>query len=54
MAVGDQVFGTQFLGAYAQYAVASVGMIAARPVRLRDVEAASVPVVVGHRATGAV
>jgi NADPH:quinone reductase-like Zn-dependent oxidoreductase len=48
MAVGDQVFGvtnTQFLGAYAQYAVASVGMIAARPLRLSDVEAASVPVV---------
>jgi NADPH:quinone reductase-like Zn-dependent oxidoreductase len=48
IAVGDQVFGvtnTQFIGAYAQYAVATVGMIAARPLRLSDVEAASVPVV---------
>jgi NADPH:quinone reductase-like Zn-dependent oxidoreductase len=48
MAVGDQVFGvtnTQFVGAYAEYAVATVGMIAARPLRLSDVEAASVPVV---------
>jgi NADPH:quinone reductase-like Zn-dependent oxidoreductase len=45
---GIEVFGVtnrQFTGAYAQYAVASVGMIAARPVRLSDVEAASVPVV---------
>jgi NADPH:quinone reductase-like Zn-dependent oxidoreductase len=45
---GMEVFGVtnrQFTGAYAQYAVASVGMIAARPVRLSDVEAASAPVV---------
>jgi NADPH:quinone reductase-like Zn-dependent oxidoreductase len=45
---GTEVFGVtnrQFTGAYAEYAVASVGMIAARPVRLSDVEAASVPVV---------
>jgi len=45
---GIEVFGVtnrQFTGACAQYAVASVGMIAARPVRLSDVEAASVPVV---------
>jgi NADPH:quinone reductase-like Zn-dependent oxidoreductase len=45
---GIEVFGVtnhQFTGAYAQYAVASVGMIAARPARLSDVEAASVPVV---------
>jgi NADPH:quinone reductase-like Zn-dependent oxidoreductase len=45
---GVEVFGVtnrQFTGAYAQYAVASVGMIAARPVRLSDVETASVPVV---------
>lgn len=43
---GIEVFGVtnrQFTGAYAQYAVASVGMIAARPVRLSDVD--SVPVV---------
>ena len=45
---GIEVFGVtnrQFTGAYAQYAVASVGMIAARPASLSDVEAASIPVV---------
>ena len=45
---GVEVFGVtnrQFTGAYAQYAVASVGMIAARPARLSDIEAASIPVV---------
>jgi NADPH:quinone reductase-like Zn-dependent oxidoreductase len=48
MAVGDQVFGvtnTQFLGAYAEYAVASAAMIAKKPSSLSYVEAASVPVV---------
>jgi NADPH:quinone reductase-like Zn-dependent oxidoreductase len=48
MAVGDQVFGvtnTQFLGAYAEYAVASAGMLAKKPNSLSYVEAASVPVV---------
>ncbi len=45
---GIEIFGVtnpQFTGAYAEYAVASVDMIAARPARLSDVEAASVPVV---------
>ena len=45
---GVEVFGVtnrQFTGAYAQYAVASVGMIAARPAGLSAIEAASVPVV---------
>lgn len=45
---GTEVFGVtnrQFTGAYAEYAVASAGMIAAKPVRLSDAEAASVPVV---------
>lgn len=45
---GTEVFGVtnrQFTGAYAEYATASVGMIAAKPVRLSDAEAASVPVV---------
>ena len=45
---GTEVFGVtnrQFTGAYAEYAVASVGMVAAKPARLSDVEAASVPVV---------
>jgi NADPH:quinone reductase-like Zn-dependent oxidoreductase len=46
--VGDQVFGvtnTQFLGAYAEYAIASAGMIAKKPTSLSYTEAASVPVV---------
>jgi NADPH:quinone reductase-like Zn-dependent oxidoreductase len=45
---GMKIFGVtnrQFTGAYAQYAVASADMIAARPARLNDVEAAAVPVV---------
>jgi NADPH:quinone reductase-like Zn-dependent oxidoreductase len=48
LAVGDQVFGvtnTQFLGAYAEYAVASAGMLAKKPSSLSYAEAASVPVV---------
>jgi len=45
---GDDVFGvtnSQFTGAYAEYAVADVAMIARKPRRLSYVEAASVPVV---------
>jgi NADPH:quinone reductase-like Zn-dependent oxidoreductase len=45
---GDEVFGVtnkQFCGAYAEYAVASAQMVAARPRSLSFVEAASVPVV---------
>jgi NADPH:quinone reductase-like Zn-dependent oxidoreductase len=48
LAVGDQVFGvtnTQFLGAYAEYAVASAGMLAKKPSALSYTEAASVPVI---------
>jgi NADPH:quinone reductase-like Zn-dependent oxidoreductase len=48
MAVGDEVFGVtnpQFIGAYAEYAVASAGMIAKKPSSLSYVEAASVPVI---------
>jgi NADPH:quinone reductase-like Zn-dependent oxidoreductase len=48
MAVGEQVFGvtnTQFLGAYAEYAVASAAMLAKKPSSLSYVEAASVPVI---------
>ena len=48
MGIGDQVFGvtnTQFLGAYAEYAVASAGMLAKKPSSLSYAEAASVPVV---------
>jgi NADPH:quinone reductase-like Zn-dependent oxidoreductase len=47
-AVGDQVFGVtnpQFVGAYAEYAVASVGMLAKKPGSLSHAEAASVPVI---------
>ena len=45
---GDHVFGVtnpRFVGAYAEFAVASAGMIAKRPTRLGDIEAASIPVV---------
>lgn len=45
---GDAVFGVtnpRFVGACAEYAVASAGMIARRPVRLDDIDAASVPVI---------
>lgn len=47
--VGDQVYGAtnpQFCGAYAEYAVASAAMMAQKPERLNDIEAASAPVVV--------
>jgi len=46
--LGEQVFGVtnaRFTGAYAQYALAEAGMIAVKPARLTDIEAASVPVV---------
>ena len=45
---GDEVFGVinkQFFGAYAEYAVASAQMVAARPRSLSFVAAASAPVV---------
>jgi len=45
---GDEIFGVtnkQFLGAYAEYAVACASMLAKRPKSLTYVEAASVPVV---------
>ncbi len=48
LAIGDPVFGvtnTQFLGAYAEYAVASAGMLAKKPNSLSYAEAASVPVI---------
>src|SRR5258705_954514 len=48
LAAGDQVFGVtnpQFVGAYAEYAVASAGMLARKPGSLGYVEAASVPVI---------
>jgi NADPH:quinone reductase-like Zn-dependent oxidoreductase len=45
---GDQVYGVtnpQFIGAYAEYALASAEMISNKPASLTHVEAASVPVV---------
>jgi NADPH:quinone reductase-like Zn-dependent oxidoreductase len=48
MAVGDQVFGvtnSQFLGAYAEYAIASAAMLSKKPSSLSYIEAASVPVI---------
>jgi NADPH:quinone reductase-like Zn-dependent oxidoreductase len=46
--VGDQVYGVtnpEFLGAYAEYALASAAMVASKPTLLSYTEAASVPVV---------
>ncbi|WP_176937295.1 NADP-dependent oxidoreductase [Bradyrhizobium brasilense] len=46
--VGDQVYGVtnpQFVGAYAEYALASADMVSDKPASLTHVEAASVPVV---------
>jgi len=46
--LGDQVYGVtnpQFVGAYAEYALASAGMVSNKPTSLTHVEAASVPVV---------
>jgi NADPH:quinone reductase-like Zn-dependent oxidoreductase len=45
---GDTVYGStnsDFCGAYAEYAIASAGMLARKPDGLSDVEAASVPVI---------
>jgi NADPH:quinone reductase-like Zn-dependent oxidoreductase len=46
--VGQKVYGVtnpQFVGAYAEYAVASAGMVSTKPTALTHVEAASLPVV---------
>jgi NADPH:quinone reductase-like Zn-dependent oxidoreductase len=46
--VGDQVYGVtnpRFIGAYAEYALASAAMIATKPTSLTHIEAASVPVI---------
>src|SRR4051812_11651273 len=48
LAIGDAVFGVtnpRFVGAYAEYAVASATMIGHKPRTLTHVQAASVPVV---------
>jgi NADPH:quinone reductase-like Zn-dependent oxidoreductase len=46
--VGDQVYGVtnpRFVGAYAEYAVASAAMVSRKPTSLTYIEAASVPVI---------
>jgi len=46
--LGDPVYGVtnpRFIGAYAEYALASAGMVSNKPTSLTHVEAASVPVV---------
>ena len=46
--VGEQVYGVtnpRFIGAYAEYALASAGMVSSKPTSLTHVEAASVPVI---------
>jgi NADPH:quinone reductase-like Zn-dependent oxidoreductase len=46
--VGDQVYGVtnpRFVGAYAEYAVASAAMVFRKPTSLTYIEAASVPVI---------
>ncbi|MEA2746380.1 MAG: hypothetical protein QOI41_523 [Myxococcales bacterium] len=46
--VGDQVYGVtnpRFIGAYAEFAVASAAMVSRKPTSLTFIEAASVPVV---------
>jgi NADPH:quinone reductase-like Zn-dependent oxidoreductase len=48
LGVGEQVYGVtnpRFVGAYAEYALASAGMVSKKPASLTHVEAASVPVV---------
>ena len=45
---GDQVYGVtnpRFIGAYAEYAVASAAMVSRKPTTLTHIEAASVPVI---------
>jgi NADPH:quinone reductase-like Zn-dependent oxidoreductase len=46
--LGDQIYGVtnpQFIGAYAEYAVASAAMVSKKPASLTYIEAASVPVI---------
>jgi NADPH:quinone reductase-like Zn-dependent oxidoreductase len=46
--VGQQVYGVtnpQFIGAYAEYALASAAMVSSKPTSLTYIEAASVPVI---------
>jgi NADPH:quinone reductase-like Zn-dependent oxidoreductase len=46
--VGDQVYGVtnpRFIGAYAEYALASTAMVSRKPTSLTYIEAASVPVI---------
>jgi NADPH:quinone reductase-like Zn-dependent oxidoreductase len=48
LGVGDQVYGVtnpRFIGAYAEYALASAAMVSQKPTSLTHMEAASVPVI---------
>jgi NADPH:quinone reductase-like Zn-dependent oxidoreductase len=51
LAVGDQIYGAagaaspRFVGAYAEFAVASAAMVSMKPTSLTHIEAASVPVI---------
>jgi NADPH:quinone reductase-like Zn-dependent oxidoreductase len=48
LGVGDQVYGvtnSQFIGGYAEYALASAAMVSKKPTSLTYIEAASVPVI---------
>jgi NADPH:quinone reductase-like Zn-dependent oxidoreductase len=48
LGVGDQIYGVtnpQFVGAYAEYALATAAMISRKPTSLTYIEAASVPVI---------
>src|SRR5579871_124975 len=48
LSLGQAVYGvtnSRFTGAYAEFAIAEASMIAAKPVRLTDAEAASLPVI---------
>jgi NADPH:quinone reductase-like Zn-dependent oxidoreductase len=48
LGVGDQVYGVtnpRFIGAYAEYALASAAMVSQKPTSLTHIEAASVPVI---------
>jgi NADPH:quinone reductase-like Zn-dependent oxidoreductase len=55
--VGDQVYGVtnpRFVGAYAEYALASAEMVSHKPSSLTHVEAASVPAITRNLASKAV
>lgn len=46
-AAGDEVFGGQFLGGYAEYAVLPAGVVAHKPATVSFIQAATLPVAAG-------